>query len=480
MQFFIKSCILKNFRTKLKPKIVKKLLYIVILLPFIVNAQTISGIIKSETTNLPIEDANIYALRAQIGTITNDIGEFSLSKAKASDTLQVSHIGYLTAKIAIADFKKSNFIIALKEDIETLNNVEITNRQTKLKSQLDFTKLKSLDNVLYSFGSAVVNDKIYIIGGDISEEENVLKILKERSISSDNDPNFQKKYLQLLQMQVAKKFYREDLLIYDPKTDVWEKSNTKFKRRAYHNVNCYNNTLYVLGGKRMSTNQRFEYLENEIEVFDINKNSITIDKTNPHMAADFASFVYKDNIIVMGGSTKKTEKGEKTFTDKVHMYNITSGLWYELAKMPVAKEVKGVLIGDKIFTVGNNDNKSLSEIQSFDLTHETWKNEATLISHLENPAIAYNVDDIYLFEDGKLSIYNTKSKQIKEYFVDLQLRDATMHFINNKLYILGGYSFGSFMKIPSSKVYSISIDEFDTTAPNRIRILSQNNVAQRN
>ncbi|MCM0664459.1 Kelch repeat-containing protein [Flavobacterium tyrosinilyticum] len=458
----------------------KKLLYIVILLPFITNAQTISGIVKSETTNLPIEDANIYALRAQIGTITNDIGEFSLSKAKASDTLQVSHIGYLTAKIAIADFKKSNFIISLKEDIETLNNIEITNRQAKLKSKLDFIRLESLNNVLYSFGSTVVNGKIYIIGGDISEEENVLKILKERSISYDNDPNFQKKYLQLLQMQVAKKFYREDLLIYDTKTDVWEKSNTKFKRRAYHNVNCYNNTLYVLGGKRMSTNQRFEYLENEIEVFDINKNSINIDKTNPHMAADFASFVYKDNIIVMGGSTKKTEKGEKTFTDKVHMYNITSGLWYELEKMPVAKEVKGVLIGDKIFTVGNNDNKSLSEIQSFDLTNETWKNEATLISHLENPAIAYNVDDIYLFEDGKLSIYNTKSKQIKEYFVDLQLRDATMHLIDNKLYILGGYSFGSFMKIPSSKVYSISIDEFDTTAPNRIRILSQNNVAQRN
>ncbi|MNQ13544.1 N-acetylneuraminate epimerase [compost metagenome] len=458
----------------------KKLLYIVILLPFITNAQTISGIVKSENTNLPIEDANIYALRAQIGTITNDIGEFSLSKAKASDTLQVSHIGYLTSKIAIADFKKSNFIISLKEDIETLNNIEITNRQVKLKSKLDFTRLESLNNVLYSFGSTVVNDKIYIVGGDISEEENVLNILKERSISSDNDPNFEKKYRDLLQMNVAKKFYKEDLLIYDPKTDVWEKSNTKFKRRAYHNVNCYNNTLYVLGGKRMSTNQRFEYLENEIEVFDINKNSITIDKTNPHMAADFASFVYKDNIIVMGGSIKKTEKGQKTFTDKVHMYNITSGLWYELEKMPVAKEVKGVLIEDKIFTVGNNDNKSLSEIQSFDLTNETWKNEATLISHLENPAIAYNATDIYLFEDGKLSIYNTKSKQIKEYFVDLQLRNATMHFINNKLYILGGYSLGSFMKIPSSKVYSISIDEFDTTAPNRIRILSQNNVAQRN
>ncbi|MBE8725904.1 Kelch repeat-containing protein [Flavobacterium hungaricum] len=459
----------------------RKLFYAILLLPFITNAQTINGIVKSETSNLPIEDANIYALSSQIGTLSNEKGEFSLNnRVNTNDSLQVSHIGYITLKISIRDLKNSNYIISLKEDIETLNNVEITNHKAKLKSKLNFTPLESLKNVLYSFGSTVINDKIYIVGGDISEEENVLNILKERSISYDNDPNFEKKYRQLLQMQVAKKFYREDLLIYDPKTDVWEKSNTKFKRRAYHNVNYYNNELYVLGGKRMSINQRFEYLENEIEVFDLNKNTITIDKTNPHPAADFASFVYKDNIIVMGGSIRSTEKGLKTFTDKVHMYNITSGLWYELEKMPIAKEVKGVLIGDKIFTIGNHDNKNPSEIQSFDLTNETWKNEATLISHLENPAITCHDNDIYLFEDGKLSIYNTKSKQIKEYFVDLQLRSSTMHFINNKLYIIGGYSFGSFMKIPSSKVYSISIDEFDTTAPNRIRILSQNNVVQAN
>ncbi len=458
----------------------KKLLYFAILLPFTTNAQIISGIVKSQNTDLPIENANIYALQAQIGTITNERGEFSLSKTKANDTIQVSHIGYIPTKIAITDFKRSNFIISLKEDIEILNNVEITDRQVKLKSKLDFISLKSLNYVLYSFGSAVINDKIYVVGGDNSDEENVLNILKERGISSDNDPNFERKYLQLLQLNTSKKFYSGDLLIYDPKTDVWEKSSTKFKRRAYHNINYYDNTLYVLGGKRVSTNQKFEYLENEIEVFDINKKTIAIDKTNPHTAANFASFIYKDNIIVMGGSIKKTEKGQKTFTDKVHMYNISSGLWYELKKMPVAKEVKGVLIDDKIFTIGNNDNKSLSEIQSFDLTNETWKNEATLISHLENPAIAYNANDIYIFEDGKLSIYNTKSKQIKEYFVDLQLRDATMHFINNKLYIIGGYSFGEFMKKPSSKVYSISIDEFDITAPNRIRVLSQNNLAQRN
>ena len=458
----------------------KKLLCFIILLPFITNAQKISGIVKSQTNNLPIENVNIYALRTQTGTLTNDNGEFSLNnRVKANDTLQVSHIGYITTKITISDLKKFNYIISLEEDIETLNNIDITNRQVKLKTKLDFTKLASLEYGIYSFGSAIVNDKIYVVGGDSSEESNALNTLKEKSIDSE-DPKFIIKYLQLLNFQGSKNFYNGDLLIYDPKMDLWQKSTEKLKKRAYHNLNYYDNTLYVLGGKRLSTNKNIEYLDNEIEVFDINKNTIAIDKTNPHKAADFASIVYKDNIIVMGGSIKTNEREQKTFTDKVHLYNITSGLWYELAKMPVAQEVKGVLIGDKIFTIGNIDSKSFSEIQSFDLTNESWKHEATLISRLENPAVTYNDDTIYMFEDGKLLVYNTKSKEIKEYLVQLELKSASMHFLNNKLYIIGGLTFTKYIMTPSSNVYSISVEEFDTTRPSRIRILSQNNLAQTN
>lgn len=98
----------------------KKLLYIVILLPFIANAQTVSGIIKSKIGNLPIEDTNVYALQTRVGTLTNKKGEFSFNKVKENDTLQVSHIGYITTKIAITDLKKSNYVISLEEDIETL------------------------------------------------------------------------------------------------------------------------------------------------------------------------------------------------------------------------------------------------------------------------------------------------------------------------------------------------------------------------
>lgn len=117
----------------------------------------------------------------------------------------------------------------------------------------------------------------------------------------------------------------------------------------------------------------WEYLQDQIEVLDLEKQTIKTDHTNPHQAADFASFTYKDNIIVMGGSVKSTESGVKDFTDKVHLYNISSGYWYELAHMPIAKETTGALVDDKIYLIGGNNGKPISQIESFDLATEKWQ-----------------------------------------------------------------------------------------------------------
>ncbi|WP_420842763.1 hypothetical protein [Flavobacterium humidisoli] len=77
-------------------------------------------------------------------------------------------------------------------------------------------------------------------------------------------------------------------------------------------------------------------------------------------------------------------------------------------------------------------------------------------------------------------VYNTKSKLIKEFYINLELKCAAMHFINDKLYIIGGYDFSNYYTSPSSKTYSISIDEFETTRPYRIRVLSQDSLANKN
>ena len=67
-------------------------------------------------------------------------------------------------------------------------------------------------------------------------------------------------------------FYKGDFSTYNIKTDTWEDSPIKFIKRAYHNTHLYDNSVYVLGGKRTPLNKKREYLDNEIEVFNLNEN----------------------------------------------------------------------------------------------------------------------------------------------------------------------------------------------------------------
>lgn len=268
-------------------------------------------------------------------------------------------------------------------------------------------------------------------------------------------------------------FYKGDFSIYDIKTDIWETMPIKFTKRAYHNIHLYDNSIYVLGGKRISVNGKFEYLQDQIEVLDISKQIIKTDNTNPHQAANFASFTYKDNIIVMGGSVKMTESGKKDFTNKVHLYNITSGYWYELDNMPTAKETTGILIDDKIYLIGGTNKMPISKMETLDLITQKWQIEGELFSGLERPAITYHDNIIYFFEDRKMCVYDLKSKQLKEYEIELPLKYSAMYYYNDTLYILGGRIDNDYSKIPSSKVFSVDINEFEVTKPNKIKGLSQ-------
>ena len=450
----------------------KKLLLIFILFPLLSIAQNINGTIVSKSTNLPLENTNILALSSKVGTISDENGKFSLkllSKFNDDEVLEFSHIGYVTTRISLSYLAKQSLIVSLEENIENLSDVIIPADQ-KLQSKLSFTQLTSLKHLIFSFGSLLQDDKIYVSGGDAYPEINQLE--KARAEKADMD---MVKFLSEEQYTSAKRHYKQDLCIYDIQTDTWEFSKLKLQNRAYHNIHFYNNLVYIVGGKKMFVNKisSWEYLQDQIEVLDLEKQTIKTDHTNPHQAADFASFTYKDNIIVMGGSVKSTESGVKDFTDKVHLYNISSGYWYELAHMPIAKETTGALVDDKIYLIGGNNGKPISQIESFDLATEKWQNEGELFSPLERPAVTYHENIIYFFEDQKMYVFDLKTKQLKEYEIGLPLKYSAMHYYNDKLYILGGRVDNSYSKLPSSKVFSIDVNEFEITKPTRTKTLSQ-------
>ena len=110
--------------------------------------------------------------------------------------------------------------------------------------------------------------------------------------------------------------YSGDLQIYDLASDEWKIITSQFQKRAYHNIHFYDDKLYVIGGKRLATNKRKEYLADKIEVYDTKNYTVKIDHTNPHQAVNFASVLYKDNLILLGGSTKLYDNGGKKILPK--------------------------------------------------------------------------------------------------------------------------------------------------------------------
>lgn len=433
-------------------------------------AQSIIGAVIDKKSNQPIADVNITMKLSDESFITDEKGKFNLkkdTKFQENDTLYFSHMGYVSKKISLKEFEAKDFLIFLDEKTELLDSITLMYSISKqLKLKISYSKLAPQKFALSNFGSVLKDNKIYVIGGDASFQTDAWKKVQYEKV----DPTMEE-YIRELKFQYSGQMYNGNLMVYDINTNQWETSLLKFRKRAFHNLNEYNDKIFVFGGKRVSVNGVFEYLDDKMEVLDINKQTITVDNTNPHQAATFASFTYNNSLIVMGGSVKMNDNGIKKYSDKVHLYDLSSGYWYELAAMPIAKEASGILIKNKIYLFGGFNGKPLSAIESFDLVSEKWKTEGDMFSTLSNPAITSNDGLVYLFENGKIYTYNINTKELKEYLIDLPMKASELFFYNDKLYLLGGYIENYYSKFPSPNLFSIDCNEFKNTKPNRTTIL---------
>ncbi|MCK8524407.1 carboxypeptidase-like regulatory domain-containing protein [Aquimarina sp. D1M17] len=435
--------------------------------------QTIKGTVLEKNSNVPLSEVNIYLKKDKTGTITDEKGRFSFkikAEVKEGDTIVFSHLGHKNRYFSISEIRKIGNIIYLESDIEALHEVSIS-ADKKLQSNIKFKELAPLEKAIHSFGAVLVNDKIYIVGGDISLIEDAhLKIIQDDpSLTGGPGSNF-KDFLQELRSRrgISNKHYSGNMFVYHISSDAWEVSENKFRERAYHNLNFYDNKIYVVGGKRFSQNRKYEYLDDKIEIFDIEKDTILVEDVNPHQAVNSFSCIYKDRLIILGGSTKLKNGKTKVYSDKVRFVNLKTGLWYELDNMPEAKELNGVLVNDKLYVVetgsGRNDNTSL---ESYDLLTGKWERESDFFVTMDRPAITHNKGVVYFFEEGKIHTYDTITKTLNQYSIDLFLKASSLFCYKDTLYILGGIVDDNRIQLPSSRLISIPLEEFEKTKINR-------------
>lgn len=101
------------------------------------NAQRLQAKILNIENNLPIEYVNVGVTGKNIGTISNNDGQFEISigNQNDNDTLKFSSIGYLPLIIPIREFKFQNLqVIYLRPIIYELKQVDVIPKKYRNKT----------------------------------------------------------------------------------------------------------------------------------------------------------------------------------------------------------------------------------------------------------------------------------------------------------------------------------------------------------
>jgi N-acetylneuraminic acid mutarotase len=410
-------------------------------------------------TNTAIEKAHIFFIHETI--YSNEKGEFSfsLNKLKAV-SFSVTHLNYETKKVV---FEKgtSPKVVFLKEKQETLGGIEIYTKRS-LKKTIGFKKLLGLPKAVYAFASVINDGKIYVFGGDTSSEyEKNKEGLSQVQFSNERE------IMQFLQKPKPINFnnYLGVVQTYHISNKKWSVKKEKVVKRAYHKALIHKDTVLLIGGKMLTKKKSRELLSSQIEFVSLKDLSIKLDESNPHQAVNFGTAIYENKVLIFGGFTKKFENGRMKYSNKIHFLDLESGYWYLLTKMPKGKEVTGIVFENKLYLFGGYNQKSLTDVESFDLKTAEWKKEGTLFRGMRKPAITKDKEFIYLQEDGKIITFKPKTKVLKEYNIDIKLKGSEMHFSNGKLYIIGGFQVEDYRKAPSNGFYSVKVSEFFKTKP---------------
>lgn len=418
--------------------------------------------VLDSATNQPISNAHVT--QGKEVYLSNDKGLVILVQ-RSPKKVEVSHVKYHSKFIELSDTKKVT--VYLTENRSLLDEVTISSKRN-LKKYIQFKSLPEIPKPIHSFGAVLKDNKLYTFGGDgsIIQASNK-KGLSEMTETGEASP------LSFLTRNKPTNFYkyRKHIFTYDFGKESWETKEIQAKPRAYHRAIPYKNEIYIVGGKSLSTSKKRELLAPQIEIFNTVNDSIIVDEMNPHQGVNSEALVFEDKLLVIGGSVKLKEQGGKEYSDKIHFYDFETGYWYLLTTMSKGKETSGIIIDHTLYLFGGNRNKSLTEIESFDLNTGKWRKEGDLFTAMEKPAITSYDKTIYLFEKDRLVTYHTNTKELREFRIELPFYFSEMFYLNDKLYIVGGTEKKEYQNTPQRNFVEISLDEFYTTSVKSEKVL---------
>jgi N-acetylneuraminic acid mutarotase len=199
-------------------------------------------------------------------------------------------------------------------------------------------------------GVAVVNDKIYAIGG--SDNKTQLDVTEE----------------------------------YNPATDSWTTKASMPTSRSGFAIAVYQNKIYCIGGITGDSKNFVSGITGKTEVYDPATDTWETKKPMPAPRADLCASVVNDTIYCMGG--KKYWGVETTYQELnvTEAYDPATDSWSEKSPMPIpVLGCTSAMLNGKIYVIGGSRHfqvgwelTTVGSTQLYDPENDAWSTQASL------------------------------------------------------------------------------------------------------
>ncbi len=296
----------------------------------------------------------------------------------------------------------------------------------------EWQRISQIPTKRWEFSTAVVEDKIYLIGGSLFQNH-------------------------------AGPFGLSTVEVYDPQTNTWQRGTDMPTARTNAKAAVVNGTIYVFGGY----NSKDKFFQNwkmadHVEAYDPLTNIWTQKKEMPVSRFYFGLGVVAGKVYLIGGTTGLGD-GQEQRMDRVDIYNPATDTWAKGPKMPTRRDPGGVaVVSTSIYVIGGEGwpvpqqwgaGPFLESIEEYDPINRQWRKKQDLLELKNWFSSAVVGDAIYLIggytlegglqEVATVNVYHPRTETWREISAlpnPLGAFDAAT--VNGKIYILGSLGAG--------------------------------------
>ncbi len=190
--------------------------------------------------------------------------------------------------------------------------------------------------------------------------------------------------------------------VFDPVSNTWETKASMPTPRADLCANVVNDKIYLIGGKKYSSITPFFDETNINEVYDPASDSWSTKTPVPTSIKGCASSVFNDKIYVMGGSLESLSLENTLTTDATRVFNPQNDTWSLAANLPntvsygAAGTTEGYMAPARIYYIGGYSiGKFTGQTQAYNSENNSWSIAETMPTSRAYLGVAVVNDVLY-------------------------------------------------------------------------------------